>query len=251
VGPVRWQELLTGLPADGLPRPPEDSGVPPAIAAEARRSVVKIGGRACEDDRRGSGFVIRGDLVVTNAHVVAGVDMPKVTTDGSDYERDARLVAYDTSRDLAVLQVSGLDAPALQLRSARVGDVGAVFGHPGGEADVSMSPYEVALIREVRMPDITDPTGPTHHRNVLFLAARLAGGDSGSPLVDPQGRAIGVAFAISPKATDLALALTIDDVRQVLEQADRALQHPDYPPPKAKCLSPEAPGTAAAKAVAR
>lgn len=245
VGPMRWQELLTGLPSRGLPPPPPPPGVPQEIIDRAAASVVKIVGRGCGDDRRGSGFVVQGNLVVTNAHVVAGVDNPKVSSELQP-GLDANLLVYDSARDLAVLEVPGLNAPSLALRPAAEGDSGAVFGYPGGD-QLTSSPFQVAWAQQVRMPDLYQDNGQTQPRNVLFLAAALKAGDSGSPLIDPEGSAIGVAFAISRKIPNLAFALTIADVKVIVAQALRPHPQSEFQPPVHPCLESDATGTAAAE----
>jgi S1-C subfamily serine protease len=244
VGPVRWQELLTGLPSQALPPPPPSPGVRQEIIDQTRGSVVKVDGRACGDDRRGSGFVVQGNLVVTNAHVVAGVDNPKVSSE-SQPGLDANLLVYDSGRDLAVLEVPGLDAPSLVLRAAAKGDRGAVFGYPGGDRLV-WSPFEVAFVKQVRMPDLYKDDGQTQPRNVIFLSAGLKAGDSGSPLIDSEGSAVGVAFAISPKIPNLALALTIADVKGIVASAARLHPQAGFEPPPHRCLEPDSTGTTAA-----
>jgi S1-C subfamily serine protease len=133
----------------------------------------------------------------------------------------------------------------LALKNAAKGDIGAVFGYPGG-GDLAKSPYKVVLQKEVSMPDLYDQSGPTSNRNVLFLAARLQAGDSGSPLVNAEGRAIGVAFAISRKDANLAFALTVGDVKRVVDLARHQLVvRPDLNEPSTNCLPVEPVGTAA------
>jgi S1-C subfamily serine protease len=92
--------------------------------------------------------------------------------------------------------------------------VGAVFGHPGG-GPLELSPYQVgeevtATGRDIYGAERTE-------RQMLFLAAELRPGDSGGALVDPSGAVVGVAFAIAPDRPDVAFALTIEEVRAVLE----------------------------------
>ena len=112
-----------------------------------RKSIVLVEGHACGQIQEGSGFVYpTPGLVITNAHVVAGEDQTLVEDqDGNTH--DAVVVAFDPVRDLAILRVDGLDAPALELGSADPGDLGAVFGHPRG------GPLRAAPARR-----------PAHHR---------------------------------------------------------------------------------------
>src|SRR5207249_4952891 len=84
-------------------------------------SAVKIKGVDCQTGRDGSGFVVDGGLVVTNAHVVAGVEHPVVvSSNGQSF--DARVVAFDSRRDVAVLRAPGLAVPAFAFGSADKGE---------------------------------------------------------------------------------------------------------------------------------
>jgi uncharacterized membrane protein required for colicin V production len=120
---------------------PGASGLSDALATSVAASTVKIEGEACSRIQEGSGFFVADDLVVTNAHVVAGEDDSDVVLpDGS--RMDGTVVAFDPVRDLAVLRTSGADRPALPLDAAEVGTSGGVFGHPGG-GPLEISPFEV------------------------------------------------------------------------------------------------------------
>jgi S1-C subfamily serine protease len=179
---------------------------------------VRVEGEACGRIQEGSGWVVGPGVVVTNAHVVAGEDDTVVIPEGGD-EEDATVVAFDPSRDLAVLAVPGLDAPPLSLSDPEQGDIGAVLGHPGG-GPLEVSPFEVVDQVEAQGRDLYDER--TTLRSVLVLAAELAPGDSGGALVDPTGSVIGVAFAIAPDRSGTAYALDPQEVRAVLDEASGA-----------------------------
>ena len=191
---------------------PAETGLPSAVAEQVVQSTVKVAGEACSRIQEGSGFFAAADLVVTNAHVVAGEDDTVVElVDGSTLEAD--VVAFDPERDLAVLRTRGGGAPALPLRDAEVGDTGGVFGHPGG-GPLDVSPFRVGDEITAVGRDIYDSASTS--REVLVLASELAPGDSGAALVDPQGRVIGVAFAVAPDKPGVAYALAIDELEGVL-----------------------------------
>jgi S1-C subfamily serine protease len=168
---------------------------------------------ACDRVQQGSGFVAGNGLVVTNAHVIAGGASPTVET--IEGERlDARTVAFDPSRDVAVLHVPALDATPLPLGDHALGSTVAIYGHPGG-GDLRVAP---ARIGEQIVAVGTD----IYHRqevrrDVLVVAAELRSGDSGAPLIDRDGRAVGVAFAIDPGSDATAYALTDSEVEAVLD----------------------------------
>ncbi len=191
---------------------PSQTGLSATVADQVVRSTVKVSGEACSRIQEGSGFFVGDDLVVTNAHVVAGEDDTAVElSDGSTL--DADVVAFDPERDLAVLRTRGGTAAALPLRDAEVGDSGGVFGHPGG-GPLDVSPFRVGDQITAVGRDIYDSASTS--REVLVLASELAPGDSGSALIDPEGRVIGVAFAVAPDKPGVAYALAIDELEAVL-----------------------------------
>jgi S1-C subfamily serine protease len=191
---------------------PGASGLSDGLATTVAASTVKIEGEACSRIQEGSGFFVADDLVVTNAHVVAGEDDSDVVlSDGS--RMDGTVVAFDPVRDLAVLRTSGADRPALPLDGAEVGTSGGVFGHPGG-GPLEISPFQVGEQITAVGTDIYDSR--RSERKVLVLAADLAPGDSGGALIDPRGQVVGVAFAIAPDRASVAYALDVDEVTAVL-----------------------------------
>ena len=213
VGDDPFPEVFDALqPAPDPGASPGSSGLSTELANQVVRSTVKVEGIACSRIQDGSGFFVASDLVVTNAHVVAGEDETTVElSDGSTL--DAEVVAFDPQRDLAVLRTEGGGAPSLPLRDAVEGDIGGVFGRPGG-GPLEISPFRVADQVAARGRDIYDNSETT--RDVLVLAAELAPGDSGSALVDPQGRVVGVAFAVAPDKRGVSYALAIDELEAVL-----------------------------------
>jgi S1-C subfamily serine protease len=197
---------------------PGDVGAPPVVVlapaadARVRNAVVRVEGQACDQIQDGTGFVVARNVVVTNAHVVAGERETSVFLPNGDKLR-ARIVKFDPRRDLAVLVVENLGLQPLRLADADVDTVGAVYGHPGG-GPLRPTPARIAEKIDARGTDIYRTT-PTR-RSVFVLAAQLAPGDSGAPLVDSVGRVVGVAFAIDPGADTTAYALTNDELRPIL-----------------------------------
>jgi S1-C subfamily serine protease len=197
---------------------PGDAGAPPQLvlspAADehVRNAVVRVEGQACDQIQDGTGFAIAPELVVTNAHVVAGEQATAVfLPDGR--RLTARVVRFDPRRDLALLRVPGLGLAPLALGDGTTGMVGAVYGHPGG-GPLRPTPARIAEQIDARGTDIyrTTPTS----RSVFVLASELAPGDSGAPLVNASGTAVGVAFAIDPSTSTTAYALTSAELRPLL-----------------------------------
>lgn len=214
-GPMALPEVLTALgPAGDSSPPPDETSIEPEVVAKVKASTVKVEGEACLFDRAGSGFTVAENLVVTNAHVVAGERKTVVVRPDGTRLR-AVVAVYDAQRDLALLRVPGLNQQPLPLGAARPGTEAAVFGHPDGQDELEISPAAIRqeLVASVRSLDFDMPT----RRAVYVLAADLSPGDSGGALVTPSGTVAGIAFAIARDRDGVAYALTAEELRPVLE----------------------------------
>ena len=197
--------------------PPVDSGLDPEVVDKVTSSTVKVMGEACSRIQEGSGFVISENVVVTNAHVVAGEDEVEVIRpDGKRLK--AAVAVFDPKRDLAVLRIEKLGMPSLGRANAEKGQTGAVFGHPGGQEAVRAAPARIS--DEVRADGLDIYLEDTR-RQVFILAANLRAGDSGGALVDGEGRVVGVAFAIAPDRAGTAYALTGAELDGVLQEFNK------------------------------
>jgi S1-C subfamily serine protease len=211
VGDQTFPEVFDTLSSPDAGAPPAD-GIPAEAAARVTRSTLLVEGQACDRIQEGTGFVAGPNLVVTNAHVVAGERSTRLTT--SDGRRlDGTVVAFDPNRDLAMLRVPGLGLPALALGEGHIDDRGALFGHPGGGA-LRQAPVRIAEEIVAKGTDITR-SNPTE-RDVFVLAAVTAPGDSGGPIVDTDGRVVGVMFAYDISRQSTAYALTRTELDAVL-----------------------------------
>jgi S1-C subfamily serine protease len=213
VGDYQFPQVFDALaPAPELGPPPEASGLTEELVGAVARSTVKVQGVACRRIQEGSGWVFADGLVVTNAHVVAGESSTVLLrSDGSEVE--ASVVAFDPNRDLAILRAPDLDRPALPRSTGEPGARGGVFGHPGGQDELRVAPFEVGRQVVATGTDIYDSART--ERDVLVLAAALRPGDSGAALVDPDGEVVGVAFAIAPDKDGVAYALAMSEVDAV------------------------------------
>jgi S1-C subfamily serine protease len=200
-------------PAPNTGAPPAAIPLAPVVRDRVAASTVKVEGVACRRVQDGSGFSAGPDLVVTNAHVVAGERQTSVITPGGKRLR-ATVVQFDSNRDLAVLRVPGLGEAPLPIGSARPGTEGAVFGHPNGQTPLAVSPAAIRQQVTAVGRDLYD--SHETRRQVFILASDLAPGDSGGGLVNPSGVVVGVAFAIAPDRPGTAYALTSDELRPVL-----------------------------------
>jgi len=189
-----------------------------AIAADAA-STVKIEGVGCDEEIFGSGFVTAPGMVVTNAHVVAGIARPLVLD--RDGLHPATPVLFDPNLDLAVLQVNDLGDPALPLASAdaAAGTHSVVLGYPGG-GPFTASPGAVIQSYLATGRNIYDE-GLTV-RDIYEIDAVVQPGNSGGPLVLPDGTVIGVVFARSEVNTSVGYALTMSAVRADITKGENS-----------------------------
>ncbi|MGP3951468.1 MarP family serine protease [Streptomyces sp. 7N604] len=202
-------EPITSVPA------PDPRLATSPVADRAQRSIVKVVGTApgCAKVLEGTGFVFAPNRVMTNAHVVGGVDEPTVQIGGEGRLYDARVVVYDWERDIAVLDVPSLRAPALRFTEgdARSSDSAIVAGFPeNGAFDVRAARIRGRI--QANGPDIYHRG--TVSRDVYSLYATVRQGNSGGPLLTPDGRVYGVVFAKSLDDANTGYALTADEVRE-------------------------------------
>jgi S1-C subfamily serine protease len=188
--------------------PPDPALEGSQVVADVRGSVVKITGVApsCSRQIDGSGFVYAAERVMTNAHVLAGVAEPTVEAEGEEY--DATPVFVDESLDVAVLAVPGL--PQVPLRftdppAASAGDDAIIMGYPGG------GDFFVGAARIRDQGDISGPNfrnSGTVVRDVYALFGSVRAGNSGGPLLAPDGSVLGVVFASAIDDPNTGYALT-------------------------------------------
>lgn len=182
-------------PSANVPPPNAKIARDPDVQA-AGRSVVKVLGTACGLGVQGSGWVAGNELVVTNAHVVAGQDDTTVQLQGEGPLLDAEAVSYDPKNDLAILRVPGLDgAPRLRLNvNAQAGTSGAVLGFPeNGGYDIE--PARLGQTATVITQD-SYGRGPLQ-RLITSIRGLVRHGNSGGPVVDGSGRVVATIFAAS------------------------------------------------------
>ncbi|MGH9301089.1 MAG: trypsin-like peptidase domain-containing protein, partial [Acidimicrobiales bacterium] len=214
VGADNFPQVFSGLaPSPVVGPPPTASGLSPALSSSLALSTVKVEGTACNRIQEGSGFAVATDLIVTNAHVVAGESRTYVA-ELNGRRLPATVVAFDPNRDIALLSVPGLGETPLPLTKGRVGDSGAVLGHPNGQDQLDEAP---ALIKDEVQAVGRDLYGRhTTKRDVFILASQLFPGDSGGALVNTAGMVMGIAFAIAPDQPGTSYALADTELRAVL-----------------------------------
>lgn len=215
VANTRFPEVFAGLrPAPEVGAPPSQLPLSEEELARVVASSVGVESLGCNALHEGSGWVVAPGTVVTNAHVVAGATELRLRLPQGGTV-PATVTVFDEDRDLAVLDAPGLDAPPLALASAPPGTETAVVGYPRGQDSPRPAPASIADERTAVGRDIYGQDRV--ERRILVLAADLAQGDSGSPVVDPDGRVVGVTFAVAADRSATAFALDDREVRAVLD----------------------------------
>jgi uncharacterized membrane protein required for colicin V production len=205
-------EARVPAPTAGIARAP---GV--VVAAD---SVVKVLGSACGLGIEGSGWVAGPELVITNAHVVAGQKDTRVLLRGRQPGLDAQALAFDPKNDLAVLRVPGLKADPLEIvQTPKSGTSAAILGFPGnGPYDVRAG--RIGATREVITQDAYGQ-GPVR-RSITSLRGAVRSGNSGGPMVDADGRVVTTVFAATTSGPRGGFGVPNVLVRATLEKASRS-----------------------------
>lgn len=218
----------TGLPdllGSSEPELDMDSvAIPPlapfnAIVSDSKDSILEIEGRSCQGIGVGTGFVVENGLIVTNAHVVAGMRTPYVRD--ANGRQPARVVAFDEDLDIAVLRVNDMTGQPLRFSNTQIAieDTGVVLGYPNG-GPFTARPAAVADTFRALGRDIYNEA-PTS-RDVIALRANIEPGNSGGPLLDENGDVTGVIFARSTTYQAVGYAVTAQDVQTIVAQAQTA-----------------------------
>jgi Trypsin-like serine proteases, typically periplasmic, contain C-terminal PDZ domain len=218
--PLGFPRVFAGL--EPSPAPPVSGPAPAQVQAAvdaAGRSTVQLRGNGCGGILFGSGWVAGTDIVVTNAHVIAGIAAPVVHDANGDHR--ATPIVFDPDADVAVLRVSGLAGRPLSLVPQDVGRgaLGAVLGYPGGgpftaSAAAARDVYD-ALGRDIYGAGLV-------RRPVAELQADVRPGNSGGPFVLADGRVGGMVFARSVSSAGVGYALAVSTLHRELARAATA-----------------------------
>lgn len=198
-----------------------------AISTAAERAgpaVVKVetgrGGRGGRGPQQGLGSGViysSAGYILTNAHVVAGASRVQVTLpDGRSLP--AGVIGAQPERDLAVLRVGQAGLPVASISSAplRVGQLVVAIGNPYG-LDFTVTAGVVSALNRSLPLDRDTTLG-----QLIQTDTSINPGNSGGPLVDVQGRVVGITTAILPFAQGLGFAVpatsALDAIGQITEQ---------------------------------
>jgi S1-C subfamily serine protease len=212
-----YAQVFGALGAEGALAvgPPDPAVLDDPGLRDDEPSIVKVRGVAesCQEEIEGSGFVISPDHVLTNAHVVAGVNENETVYTYGGATLPARVVLFDPQVDVAVLDVPNLNLPSLRWAGqARVGANAIVAGYPL-DGPFQAVPARVGGTEEATSPDIYQTASVT--RQIYAVRAQVQQGNSGGPLLNPSnGHVYGVVFAAATSVSDTGYALTANEVQK-------------------------------------
>jgi S1-C subfamily serine protease len=185
-----------------------------------------------QGDATGSGFVVDKDgTILTNAHVVDGADSVSVSFEDGGKQIDAEVKGVDTSSDLAVLKIDPSEVKNLQVlplgdsSKAEVGDPVVAIGNPFGYSRTVTTGIVSGLQREITAPDGFQIS------NVIQTDASINPGNSGGPLLDADGRVIGINSQIATGggqgSVGIGFAIPVNTAKQLLPQLEQGgeVQH--------------------------
>lgn len=184
---------------------------------EIARSVVRVEALPCGRTGVGSGTVVGDELVLTNAHLVAGsIDDVTIRT-GDDRLLEGSVVGFDDERDLALIRVVGLDLAPVALGEPEEGLAASIIARPSG---VSLE------VIDTRVERLFNATGDDIYgegdvsRRAIELSADVVPGVSGGGVFGESGELIGVVFAESRRREATSYAVDASEVRTFLEETD-------------------------------
>lgn len=202
--------------------PPDPALARSPIVAQVADSVLKVRGRSpsCSRQLEGTGFVVGRELVMTNAHVVAGTNETTVEVVERGVARQLRavVISYDPDIDLAILYVRGLKAEPLVFAADTVqrGDDVIILGYPL-DGPFTATAGKIRDRIQLRGPDIYDRGEVT--RDVYTVRAVVRSGNSGGPMILPDGRVVGVVFGAALDDKETGFVLTGPQVAPTLAAA--------------------------------
>ena len=205
---------IQGPEAD-VPVPNEQIASDPEVLAADSRT-VRVRSIACGYGIEGSGWVAAPDLIVTNAHVVAGETVTRVQPGGTGRPRRAEVVLFDDKNDVAILRVDDLGLNPLPLAAPEVGEAAAVLGFPkNGPLDIE--PARTGATRRVISGDAYN-RGPVE-RTVTSFRVYVRPGNSGGPVVNGDGEVVATVFASRANSDDSGYGIPSQIIQRRLATA--------------------------------
>lgn len=210
--------LLSGIPHASLPDP-DPSVLNIEQARAAYPSVVEVLGTSCGIRAQGSGWVARENLVVTNAHVVAGQGDTRILTPGRQ-DLEGNLVYLDIENDVAILRVAKLDAPVLRLAdSARHGETVVLLGYPRG-GPLAADYATAGRATKVIAPDALNRG--RGFRTVVPVRGAVEPGESGGPILNADGDVVSMVFGATQEGAG-SVGVPLAAIRAALDAPHRSV----------------------------
>lgn len=182
-----------------------------------KRKKVKIGG--------GSGFIVdKNGLILTNRHVVADPRAEYIVVLNNERKFRAKILARDPINDIAILKIDARNLATIKLGDSsklELGQAAIAIGNVLGTFRNTVSVGVVSgLAREITAGDVLQKK-LTKFRNLIQTDAAVNPGNSGGPLINDQGKVIGINFAIVFLAENIGFALPINAAKKVLSEVKK------------------------------
>ncbi len=189
-----------------------------AAITRTKPAVVKINSWGCGSTTTGSGFLAGKNIIVTNAHVVAGVDRMSVQDPAGSYA--AQAIWFDPKLDMAILMTEtelGGTPLRLQLKTLEPGSIGEVLGFPGG-----LPATGDATVLKLLSASGYDIYGKAKSiRKIYVIRGAVVPGNSGGPLINSDGEVVGMVFGHSAAQDKTGYAITADQIDRGLKVAQQ------------------------------
>lgn len=184
---------------------------------ELARGVVRVEALPCGRSGVGSGSVLDGGLVLTNAHIVAGsIDDVTVRT-WDDQVLPGVVVGFDGERDLAVIEVEGLGGATFEVGEPEEGEKVRILARPGG---VELEVLEATVVRLINATGDDIYGEGDVSRGAMELSVDVLPGVSGAPVINDRGQLVGVVFAESRRRAEVSYAVDAREVAAFIDSVD-------------------------------
>ena len=211
--PTSTSVTTSTAPTSTVPPSTTSGEVPDTVLAATRAAVHSVRGLDCRKAQVGTTFLIAPDLLVTSAHVVAGIEVPILSVGAG--EVSSRVVAFDPVSDLAILRTAEELGEPLAMGEATAGTAVALVAYDGDGMPVERH----LTVRQAIRATGEDIYGePGSGRDALLLDGSVAYGNSGGPIVDGSGTVVGVVFANTRGGEGTSFAVQVGEVHVLLAE---------------------------------
>ncbi len=214
ITPLEFPQVFAGAqPQLTEPVAPTGTADIQSAVKAAGKSTVRISSPGCGGVLYGSGFVVGQNLVMTNAHVVAGAS--NFVVEDTNGQHKATVVYFNPDLDVAVLRTNGLAGKILTIEDGILprGTAAAVLGYPGGGNFKAVS---ASLLRSMDAVGLNIYGSSMAKRNIYEFQATVIPGNSGGPVVLPDGRVIGMVFASANNGQGIGYAITSPSLNEII-----------------------------------